>query len=643
MIVYEATKGEFVDHVFNGQLIEEIRAAFERNVGYCPSSEIPSWNSSLTYMRMVVDTPNISDECGVAIEFMVPLTQKRIDFIITGRDSVNSDAAVIVELKQWQSIEAVDNRQSIVKTYTGGGLREVAHPSYQAWSYARMIQDFNEEVSSGNVRLYPCAYLHNYILREEDPLIDDRYAEEVLAAPPFCASDADKLRSFIERYVSKGDQKEVLYRIDKGRIRPAKSLQDSLKSMVEGNQEFVLIDEQKVAFETIKDTVESTKAVSKKNVLIVEGGPGTGKSVIAINLLVDIINDGLVASYVSKNSAPRDVYKALLAKGHTKKKLDTLFRGSGQFMNPILDAYDVLLVDEAHRLNQKSGLYGNQGDNQIREVIQSAKTTVFFIDESQRVHVSDIGTRESITSIAHGEGANVSMLRLDSQFRCNGSDGYITWLRNLLGISNEPSIDGANFLYDFHVFDSPNELHEAIVEKNKLSGKARVVAGYCWNWPKDSKDDPDSLDIQIPEHNYAKSWNLASGDHWAIAEDSVDQIGCIHTSQGLEFDYVGVIVGPDMKFVDGQIVTDYTKHPGQDAALKGLRSRPKDEAELIADTLIRNTYNVLMTRGQKGCYIYCCDEALGRYIKSKLAAGPISYGAFKTEDYLIAAEEGCEN
>ena len=626
-----------MDHVFEGRLIAEIQKAFLRKLGYCPTNEVQSWNSSLTYMRMILETKNIPDECGVAIEFMIPLTQKRIDFILTGQDSEDRDSAVVVELKQWNKVEAVHGTDSLVNTWVGGKMQDRPHPSYQAWSYTQTIENFNEEVSSGRVSLHPCAFLHNYVRAEtNDPLFSEQYSDDIAAAPPFCAGDAKSLRSFIARYISKPDSKEVLFRIENGRIKPSKSLQDSLKSMLEGNQEFVLLDDQKVAFERIKQAINEARKTGNKKVIVVEGGPGTGKSVVAINLLVDMINQDCVAAYVSKNSAPRDVYKALLAKDHRKARLDSLFKGSGQFTNPEKEQFDVLITDEAHRLNEKSGLYSNLGENQILEIIQSSKVAVFFLDELQRVTVADIGTQKAIKEFALSEGAEFSTMQLSSQFRCNGSDGYLTWLRNILEISAEDSIDGENFDYDFQVFDTPEEMHSAIAEKSAARNKSRVVAGYCWKWSSDSKSNPDSNDIVIGD--YERSWNLGNTKTWAIDEGSIEQVGCIHTCQGLEFDYVGVIIGDDMRYEDGKVVTDFRTHPGQDKALRGIRKLPEDKAQQIADGIIRNTYHVLMTRGQKGCYVYCQDESLRNYIRDNLAKAPVSYGTFKSEDYYRAAE-----
>lgn len=621
MLVYQATKAEFMDDVDRDLIADHITAAFERRIHRANPREVESWRNSMQYMYRVLNTEDIPGGCGVAIEFGVPYTSSRIDFLLTGRQNGDRDAAVIVELKQWSALEAVPTKDAIVRTFVGGAHREVSHPSYQAWSYARMIEDYNEAVRDAQIELIPCAYLHNYHTAEGyDPLLDPAYLEYLERAPAFCNGDALKLRDFICRHVTHADDGAVLYHIESGRLRPSKSLQDALAGMLAGNDEFVMIDDQKVVFETAAALAREAQHTGEKHVLIVRGGPGTGKSVVAVNLLVRLTAEEMTVQYVSKNSAPRNVYARLLrGRDRTLSYINNLFRGSGAFWELAEESFDALVIDEAHRLNEKSGLYGNLGENQIAELIAAARFTVFFIDETQRVTLRDAGTVSDIRAHAEAAGAHVHEADLFSQFRCNGSDGYLTWLDDVLGIRPAEE-DVADLDYDFRVFDDPNEMHAAIAEKNRAANKSRVVAGYCWEWESGAKRaNPNHHDIVIPAHTYARSWNLNNSDTWAIDEGSVDQVGCIHTCQGLEFDYVGVIVGDDLRFEDGRVITDRTKRAKSDQALRGVKKLAETDparAARIADELIRNTYRVLMTRGMKGCYVFCTDAALAEYLRS---------------------------
>lgn len=621
MIVYEGIKKEFRDSVRTERIADEIRENILQKLGrHTADNEYVSWVNSLRYMSDAVGDPEIPEDAGIAIEFNIPQTAKRVDFMISGYDENGNPGMVIIELKQWSKLKKVEKSDSLVETYTGNALRKVVHPSYQAWSYAQLIADYNTAVQDEKIRLEPCACLHNYTRKRNDPLDDAQYEAYTSQAPAFTYGQIWKLQSFIKKCVRKGDNKEILYRIDHGKIRPSKSLQNAIASMIKGNEEFIMIDEQRVVYEEIIRISEQCQKDHKKRTVICTGGPGTGKSVIAVRLLAELTNRGQFVQYVSKNSAPRDVYKVKL-KGKVKKSsVDNMFKGSGTYTEAGKNMVHTLLVDEAHRLNEKSGMFHNMGENQIKEVIHAAGCSVFFIDESQRVTMDDIGSVEEIKKWAEEEQSEVYEMELLSQFRCNGSNGYLSWIDDVLEIRETAnySLDGID--YDFQVFDSPEEVRQRIIEKNRLANRARILAGYCWNWPKEHRKDTGFHDITIGD--FGISWNLDTGESFAIGENSVNEAGCIHTTQGLEFDYVGVIIGDDMRFENGHVITDFTKRAKTDQSLKGIKKLYKEnpqEAGRRADEIIKNTYRTLMTRGMKGCYVYCTDPELEAYMKRRLA------------------------
>ena len=618
MIVYEATKQLFVEDVVQDRIEESIDRKFYEKMGYHTSqNERKAWNNSMQYMMKVLIDNNIPGNVGIAIEFKIPNTSKRVDFIITGKDGKSQNTAIIVELKQWTEADIVEGKDGIVQAFTGHALREVAHPSYQAWSYATTIEDYNETVQERQIDLHPCAYLHNYLMVTPPTLLSDNYKYYLEKAPAFIKGDVEKLRDFINKYIKYGDDKETLYMIENGKIRPSKSLQDALSSMLKGNEEFVMIDDQKLVYETALDMARKSYRDGNKRVLVVKGGPGTGKSVLAINLLVRLTNENMVCSYVTKNAAPRNVYATKLSGDFRKTRINNLFKGSGSFFESAENEFDVLIVDEAHRLNAKSGMF----QNQIKEIIKASKFSIFFIDESQKVTLKDIGSIEEIQKYIRNANAESELMELESQFRCNGSDGYIAWLDDVLDIRKTANSDGFDLDYDIRICDTPNEVRNLIFEKNKINNKARLLAGYCWDWIKEGKNKPDVYDIAIPEYDFAMSWNLGNSQTWAIDPESVNEIGCIHTAQGLEFDYVGVIIGDDLRYDTDGIITDVTKRAKTDQSVKGIKKLLKEkpeEAKNIADEIIKNTYRTLMTRGQKGCYIYCTDEKLAEYLKKRL-------------------------
>ena len=623
MLVYEGIKSGFIDDVDLGIIADKIRNKYIEVVKKKPSvPEFNSWKNSMQYMRGVLSDSEIPNNTGIAIEYNIPPTGCRIDFMMSGYNKDKSNV-VIIELKQWDKAIEVGQMDGIYKvnTYTGGGMRDVNHPSYQAMTYANLIKDYNENVQLKDINVIPCAYLHNYYFEDDDTLLSNNYKDYTDKAPLFGHNDVIKLRNFIKKYIENGDDGNILYEIDHGRIRPSKMLQDSLSKMLKGNKEFYMIDNQKIVYEyAIKNDID-TISKNDKNVMIVRGGPGTGKSVLAINLLVELNNRNMTCFYVTKNSAPRSVYATKLRGEYTQSYINHLFQGSGSFIDEERNKLDCLVVDEAHRLNEKSGLFQNKGENQVKEIINAAKFSIFFIDENQKVTLKDIGSEDVIRKFANELGAGIYTFDLDSQFRCNGSDGYLAWLDRVLEIRDTANFDIDGFDYDFKVFDDPNEMRKAIEEKNSINNKSRIVAGYCWEWPTgNTRKDTNYHEIKIPEKNFEISWNLDSGEDFAIGATSVNEAGCIHTVQGLEFDYVGVIIGDDLRYENGQIVTDYTKRAKSDNSLKGInkivKENGEEKAKQMADSIIKNTYRTLMTRGMKGCYVYCVDKGMQEYLKN---------------------------
>lgn len=617
MIVYKSTKTGFQNDIDSDNIDKKIGEAFKeklhRNVN---AKEAESWWNSLRFMYSILNDKDIPEDIGVTIECQIPQTSKRIDFIISGKDENGIENVVIVELKQWQKAELTD-KDGIVKTPLGKGLHETSHPSYQAWSYAALLKDFSQTVQDDNIQLNPCAYLHNY---EDDLVIrSDFYKEYLDKAPVFLKRDGILLREFIKKYVKKGDKGEIMYRIDTGKIRPSKQLSNSLANLIKGNREFIMVDEQKLVYETALSLTNKAQK-GNKQVLIVEGGPGTGKSVVAINLIVEITRREMLTQYVTKNAAPRAVYQSKLSGTLTKSRYAALFQSSGVFVDALPNQFDTLVVDEAHRLNEKSGMFQNKGENQVMEIIRSSKCSVFFIDEDQKVSMKDIGTKDEIRKQARRLGAEITELELSSQFRCNGSDAYLSFLDNLLQIRETANTDLSDINYEFKVCDSPSELRDTIYQKNKAKNSARLVAGYCWDWK--SQKDGKTPDIVFEDYNFAMKWNLATeGMLWIIKPDSVNEIGCIHTCQGLELDYVGVIIGKDLIVRNGEVLVDPSKRSRMDSSIKGykklLKEKPEEAKDLIR-RIIKNTYRTLMTRGIKGCYIWAEDEETNQWLKGMI-------------------------
>lgn len=619
MVTYGTTKAGFLASAANGSLAQEIGACVREKLGkHTSRSEFRSWENSMQEMAAVLSDPEIPGNAGIAAEYNIPQTSKRADIIATGYDAQHRPCAVIIELKQWESIHETKESDALVETFLNGGMHKVVHPSYQAWSYAAFIRDYNQSVQEENIRIIPCAYLHNYPEGVHDPIRAEQYRTYIDEAPVFTRGHADSLRRFIRRFIVTGDDMEILRRIDSGKIRPSKSLQDSVAGMLKGNREFIMIDEQKAVYETVIRLAEESLATGRKHTVVISGGPGTGKSVVAVNLLAELTGRGQFVQYVSKNAAPRTVYRKRLKGTVKKSSVDNLFKGSGIYTEAGKNTVHTILADEAHRLNARSTIFQNKGENQIKEIIRAAYCSVFFIDENQRVTTSDIGAIGAITRWAREEGSMLVRLELASQFRCGGSEGYPAWVDSVLEIGNAPAPEIICTGYDLRVFDDPGEMHRLIEEKNTVNHRSRILAGYCWDWNKKEENNPNFHDIQIGD--FSMSWNLANSV-FALDDSSIHEAGFIHTTQGLEFDYVGVIIGDDLRYANGHILTDPAKRAKTDHSLRGIRklyAQDPERAFALADSIIKNTYHTLLTRGMRGCYIYCTDEKLREYLRQNL-------------------------
>lgn len=612
MIIYQSTAKEFHEIVDSGKIIPAIENAFRLKLGRgIPPAEKGAYTNSLPQMERVVRRANVADDCGIMIEYKIPLTNFRVDFIVSGQDDQGNKNFIIVELKQWSKAFIADG-DGLVESFTGHANRVVPHPSYQAASYKDFMGDFNENIANDTIAAYSCAYLHNYAESQPEPLRATRYAGIIEKSPLFLRDDQEQLEAYLKKYVKYGKGMDILYEIESGKIKPSKKLVDYVASMFDGKDEYRLLDEQKVAFERARHIANNTK--TGKSVVIIKGGPGTGKSVISLNLLKTLLSDGLNSVFVAPNASFRETLVKKLAGTVPRARLKNLFMGSSGFFESNVNEFDALVIDEAHRLKQR-GAYMYQGYNQVDDVIKAARTAIFFIDDNQMIRPDDIGSVAEIKKYAEIYGAEVHEMELAAQFRCSGAEGYVNWLDDILQLRKTANYDGwEDGEFEFKIFDDPNEMRKAIKRKDAEGYSARILAGYAWEWtsPKEGNTDAQVNDVLVPEYEFAMPWNSRKvGSTWAIDPEGIDQVGCIHTSQGLEFDYVGVIIGDDLEYNDetSSFCTDYAKYHDK-VGKKGLKNDPKE-----LNRLVRNIYKVLMTRGMKGCFIYCTNSQTNNLLK----------------------------
>lgn len=615
MIIYQNSVTGFQSDVDNNQIADKIEQEFIEKIGHTVSpSEKSSWNNSLYRMGTIVRLSKLPDTCWILIEYNIPSTSKRIDFLICGHDQHNQKNFIIVELKQWEKATTTD-MPYLVNTFIHGNYHDVAHPSYQAYSYKHFLCDMSTAVYEKNIHPYSCAYLHNYKAGKKEPLLDKKYAEFYLDTPIFFKDDAPKLEKFFHEYVGRGNGDTIVQDFVSSKIKPSKKFIEYVSDLFQHNPAYILLDEQVIAYANI---MKYACASDKRTTIIVNGGPGTGKSVVAMNVFVDLLKSGKNALFVAPNSSFKTAMIDVLAwhKVKAKNRLMKIFSGSTKFCEVSPLSYDVLIVDEAHRLKAK-GTYMYKGDSQVEDVIKASRVNVFFIDDEQRIRPNDEGSMDYVESVAKKNHSEVIKVELKAQFRCSGADGFVNWVEHTLQIRDTANFDGWDKeSFEFKIMDSPQDL-EKYIQRKRINGyTARIVAGFAWPWTaaKDGNPDAEIADVKIAEYGYARPWNSRHDQYtWAIDESKRHQIGCIHTSQGLEFDYVGVILGrdiyydPDTHTVNGDYENYYDK-----TGKSGLRNKPDELTQYI-----KNIYRVLMTRGIKGCTIFCCDKNLQAYMKNR--------------------------
>jgi uncharacterized protein len=630
MIVYKNLSKGFLEDVQSNKISRKIHDAVLSSFGWnkINDKEFSSWANSMQFMGNVIRGSGIADDCGVLIEYNLPSTSLRVDFIISGHDETGKSSFIIIELKQWKEAQSTGKDGIVTTKYYG----ECTHPAYQAYSYKLFLKDFNQNVYNSAIEAYSCAYLHNYEQKEPEPLKSKIYESVLKESPIYFQDDQIQLEEFIRIYVGKGKGEDILYQIERGNIRPSKKLIDLVSNLFQGNQSFTLLEEQKIAFENAKDLALN----AKEKTVIINGGPGTGKSVISMNLLGALIKKKNTI-FVAPNASFREVMLHKLTSDLSANRVKHLFKGSSAFYGARKNTFEVVIVDEAHRLkNEKAYMY--KGKNQIEDIVKASKVSIFFIDEKQIIRPEDIGTFKAIERVAKENDAQIHSYNLKAQFRCSGAEGYINWIDDVLQLESTGNFDGWDKdAFEFRMFSNPNHLREAIRQKANEGLNARMLAGYAWEWTAADKGNSNGqiADVSIPEFDFNMPWNSRSvGSTWAIDEAGINQIGCVHTSQGLEFDYVGVIVGKDLQF-DSETKTFFTTWDNYRDA-KGKQGLKKDAAAM--NKLVRNIYRILMTRGMKGCYVHFMDRNAEDYFARRVNPKTKVYPILGNDNLTMAAE-----
>jgi DUF2075 family protein len=620
MRLFSGTSKQFIEDAIQNQTAEKLRLAFFNYFRYYPSpSEVNSWRNSLRAISQVFQYANFLDQ-GIILEYQLPLSSKRLDCLICGKDENVTDNAVIIELKQWSKCEDAPGENEVL-TWLGGN-RETLHPSVQVGRYKMYLEDTHTAFYADEhpVILNACTYLHNYNYYSEDVLLSKKFRAHLEQYPLFTADDVNKLKDYLIPKLERGAGIDVLNRIEQSKYRPSKKLMDHVGKIIKGKSEYVLLDEQQVVYDKVHTCAKEGFHNKQKTVIIIKGGPGTGKSVIAINLMADLLLKDYNAHYATGSRAFTETLRRIIgARGAAQFKY---FNSYSEAEN---NAVDILIADEAHRLrlnsfNRFTPRAKRSDSAQIEELINASKVAAFFIDDDQIVRPGEIGSSQYIKEYAQKNNCRIFEYELEAQFRCSGSDAFVNWVNNTLGIKKT-----ANVLWDqsegfeLKIFETPRELEHAIKEKVQEGYTGRVTAGFCWDWSNPNPNGTLKDDVVIG--NYKRPWNarpeariLAPGipksNLWAHDPNGINQIGCVYTAQGFEFDYVGVIFGEDLVY---------------DFDAQTWRGQPENSADNVVRRskdkfldLVKHTYRVLLSRGMKGCYACFIDKDTERFFKSRM-------------------------
>lgn len=636
--LYWGRTTEFVGLAAGTALVQRLEDAWFDAHGSSPTeAEKRSWRHSLARLALAIDSAQLNDH-GILVEFQVPMTSMRIDALLTGMGHDGRPAAVIIELKQWDGsdITASTVPECVTAGFYGGSDR-VLHPSVQARQYRTYLQDTHTAFHEEGVRLRACAFLHDFLHDPAHELLSSRHVDALAVAPLYAGDRISDLVTFLDDTIGGGDGLSVLRTVRDGGYRPSRKLLQHTADMIQGEERFILLDEQLRIFNEILAAVDSSASTGLKSVFVIRGGPGTGKSVLALQLVAELAKAGHSVNHATGSAAFTNTIRKIVG-----SRASSLFTFFNSYMAAEEEDLDVLVCDEAHRIRKHSWNRFNKKDAsdpdrpQIAELLHAARVGVFFIDDLQAVRKNEIGHSTDIEDEARRIGAEVQEFKLEAQFRCGGSDGFVRWVENTLGIRRT-----ANALwrgdprFEFNIVDSPQELEAAVLPRDGIDGTARLVAGYCWPWSDPVGDLDRTLVDDVQIDGWSRPWNarpdatrLAAGipkSHlWAYEPGGIDQVGCVYTAQGFEFDHIGVIMGPDLVYrgrEEGWVGRKEFSHDRQ--AKRGV----SDER---FTALVKNTYRVLLTRGMKSCTLYIADDQTRTYVESRL------------DDFALAAEQSSE-
>lgn len=672
-VAYSASKAQFVqDWQSNAFMAKMAAGAYANRIGSSPS-EKKSWESNAAKIVSLLELAHAPDDVHVAFEYKSPLAG-RVDCMLFSNGEDGKRHIVHIELKQWSNdtvSQVYGTGVFKVEALVGGDYRILSHPSQQALGYQQNIENYIDVVTAEGTKLEGHAYCYNYHYDgKPNELFADQYKPVMKICPLHGGDQVLEFANDLGALLAGGKGAEIFDEFITCPVRPTKNLMDCAANMLKGKREFVLLDDQMTSANTIFGMVEKVlKNPNKKMALIVRGGPGTGKTVIALQVIAELARKhaDLKAFFTTRSSALRDTLQEKL------KNVSTGSAGSAAgLIRSIFDfrpanfkesEVDVLLVDEAHRISKSSNFMTDRGEvftflPQTLSLLYSAKVCVFFIDDNQGVKPSEIGKASVLEYSARNyaklladevatykdllargkekriypltdikssvKDVEVQSIELKSQFRCNGSDNFLDWIDNLIYRNEfEVKANGVSFgdEYQFGVVDSPQELERRIRALNCPADNpkqvARLVAGWCWRWSTDLAEDGDLRhDVRIGD--WSMPWETNNRQARKPFRDRYAPTANLWASHPMGVNQVGCIFsaqGFEVDYVGVIMGPDITYDPQRCSivAVPGHTYGVQESEDF--ESHIRNIYRVLLSRGRKGCFVHCCNAALAEYIK----------------------------
>jgi DUF2075 family protein len=572
-------------------------------------AEQTSWQRSLPVLAADLDCAGLGD-VEMLVEYHLPLTSQRADVVLAGVHPATGQASyVVVELKQWSAAYSFEGDVELVDVPgMPGGPKQ--HPVTQVRGYCEYLADFARVIADQPDALAGMAYLHNAF----DPaLVSDLFAVPVTTTGRlFTGADRSAMTEFLRTRLAPQSGHTAGDLLMHSAVAPSKRLLKVAATEIRDRPQFQLIGNHQLAVDLVMHAVERARAGNAKRVVAVTGGPGSGKSVVALSLLGDLARRGRTVIHATGSRSFTQTLRKVA--GNRAPIVRLMFKYFNQFITAEANGLDVLIMDEAHRIRETSVDRFTRAElrtdrPQIDELIAAARVPVFLLDEHQVVRPGEMGTLSQIERHAVQLGLEFQHIPLGEQFRCGGSEEYVLWVTRLLGLSDQPPGPWrGDPQFDVRMADSPEEMEGFLAHRLTQGYSARMTAGYCWPWSDARKDGTLVDDVQIA--GWARPWNSKSdrrsGDAppsalWATDEGGFAQVGCVYTAQGFEYDWNGVILGDDLVWRDGRFIT--VRHANRDPNFRNKVAVPDQRF----DRLVRNVYKVLLTRGMVGTVIYSTD------------------------------------